>query len=717
MTGPKVVASTRANLIYDLISWFFNIILDIFFREIRPRGSHKIPHEGPVIFVAAPHANQFVDPLILMRECKRRVSFLIAEKSMHRKEIAFFAKSIQSIPVVRGQDVAKEGEGKIMLRDRIGAPTRIYGVGTAFTRQLHKGDQITLPDDAGSSEVVEIISNTEIVIKKEFKGLKALGLLDNADGTKYKCSPHINQDSVYKAVYEQLNRGGCIGIFPEGGSHDRSELMPLKAGVTIMALGAMAANPGLDVKIVPCGLNYFHPHKFRSRAVIEFGSPITIDPSLVTKFSEGGPSKREACGKLLDMIYNALRSVTVNAPDYEKLMVIQAGRRLYKPAHRKLHISQVVDLNRRFIHGYERYKDEPKVKELEQKVLAYNQLLKYHGLKDHQVDRTRVGGLWTFGLFCYRVSLLFFWGGLALPGFLLNLPVVIIARLISAKKAREALAASTVKLAGRDVLATWKLLVGLVFFPALYFFYAVVVFVISIHYNFPLKWKVLSPIITWNAMPFVSYASLRFGEAGLDVYRSLRPLFLALIPWTRHSVENLQTVRSKLSYDITDLINEYGPKVFPDFDSDRILNPTPPPPSSLSAQAGGLKRSRSAAALSSLFATPMDWLDDHVFNWAMADNEDADDIFFFLDKSNGGVSGRSYSNASSRASSRERSRSRTSSFKGHNTEGFKVERMTELPKNKTLDEVTRRIREGEFENGGPSFTVAQSDQVENKKAV
>jgi len=110
----------------------------------------------------------------------------------------------------------------------------------------------------------------------------------------------------------------------------------------------------------------------------------------------------------------------------------------------------------------------------------------------------------------------------------------------------------------------------------------------------------------------------------------------------------------------------------------------------------------------------MDWLDDNVFNWAKADDADADDIFFFLDKSNGGVSGRSYSNASSRAPSRERSR--TSSFKGHNGEGFKVERMTELPKNKTLDEVTRELREGELDNNRPTFTITQPAQAENKKS-
>ncbi|RCH96056.1 Glycerol-3-phosphate/dihydroxyacetone phosphate acyltransferase [Rhizopus azygosporus] len=49
---------TTADILYDCAAWLFNIMLDVFFREIRPRGSHKIPKEGPLIFVAAPHANQ-----------------------------------------------------------------------------------------------------------------------------------------------------------------------------------------------------------------------------------------------------------------------------------------------------------------------------------------------------------------------------------------------------------------------------------------------------------------------------------------------------------------------------------------------------------------------------------------------------------------------------------------------------------------------------------
>lgn len=91
------------------------------------------------------------------------------------------------------------------------------------------------------------------------------------------------------------------------------------AGVAIMALGSLAENPDSGLKIVPCGMNYFHAHKFRSRAVVEFGSPIEVPRELVEKYKRG--ERREAVGELLDTIYHALLAVTVNGPDYETLMV------------------------------------------------------------------------------------------------------------------------------------------------------------------------------------------------------------------------------------------------------------------------------------------------------------------------------------------------------------------------------------------------------------
>nr|CAG8599867.1 13910_t:CDS:2 [Entrophospora candida] len=573
--------------LYDIIVAFFSVILDIFFREVKSRGSHKIPKEGPVIFVAAPHANQFVDPLVLMRHCQRQVSFLIAEKSMKRRYI---------------------GKGRIYLENSKLDPTLIKGIGTEFTKDLKVGSQIALPDNNSVSEVIKIISDTELIIKKEFKELDAFKLLTNSEGTDFKCLPHVDQSQVYKSVYNTLNDGNCIGIFPE-------------AGVTIMALGAMARNPNLDVKIVPCGLNYFHAHHFRSRAVVEFGSPISITPDLVENFKKGGTDKREACSKLLDIIYKGLKAVTVNTPDYETLMVIQAARRLYRPEHHKLELHEVIELNRRFLSGYMKFKDNDRVKEMNNRVMAYNQLLKYHGLKDHQVNKTVEDGYRVLFLLIYRIIVLTIWIILGLPGFILNLPLIIIARVISAKKAKEAVESSSVKVAGRDVLATWKLLVALVVTPLLY-----------------------------------------------GSYASLRPLFLSLIPSTKSYFQTLREVREQLSYDLTELINELGPKIYPDFDNSRLVREVKGKSRSGSASPSPSRPSSTGLQFSS-FLTISDWLSEKNLDWERADDSDYDDVFFFLDQQNGKITGRSRSNSRTRIKD-QGSRSRSSSIGSNNDGGL-----------------------------------------------
>lgn len=83
----------------------------------------------------------------------------------------------------------------------------------------------------------------------------------------------------------------------------------------------MAENKDLKIKIVPVGLNYFHPHRFRSRAVVSYGVPITIEPELVEDYKKGGPSKHDAISKVLESGYEGLKSVTINAPNYDTLMV------------------------------------------------------------------------------------------------------------------------------------------------------------------------------------------------------------------------------------------------------------------------------------------------------------------------------------------------------------------------------------------------------------
>lgn len=54
---------------------------------------------------------------------------------------------------------------------------------------------------------------------------------------------------------------------------------------------------------------------------MSYGVPITIAPELVVKYAKGGLEKREAISSLLDDGYDGLKSVTINAPSYDVLMV------------------------------------------------------------------------------------------------------------------------------------------------------------------------------------------------------------------------------------------------------------------------------------------------------------------------------------------------------------------------------------------------------------
>ena len=270
---PKEDPKLLVPWVYDLGLWMLSILTDTFFREVFPRGAWRVPRRGPVILVAAPHANQFVDPILLMRvvraEAKRRISFLIAAKSMKRKFIGAMAGRMGALSVSRAMDEVKPAKGKIFLPDQDNDPTLIRGIGTDFTNgDFQKGGLIVLPkvrDQTPSTDIAEVLGPTELRLKKPFKTPEALQLLTQegsggstpggsgdgtgqSKGTKFKVAPHVDQSKVYDTVFQDLIAGGCIGMFPEGGSHDRPDLLPLKAGVAIMALGALAADPDCGLK-------------------------------------------------------------------------------------------------------------------------------------------------------------------------------------------------------------------------------------------------------------------------------------------------------------------------------------------------------------------------------------------------------------------------------------------------------------------------------------
>ena len=120
-----------------------------------------------------------------------------------------------------------------------------------------------------------------------------------------------------------------------------------------------------------------------------------------------------------------------------------------------------------------KWKDTERVQAVQRMSGEYNSRLKNLGLRDYQVahvmnhmSQGRAACLLLARVLAL-VGLIVLW----LPMTLLWLPLLVISRSISACKARQALQASNVKIMGRDVLATWKLIISLVLTPSLWILY------------------------------------------------------------------------------------------------------------------------------------------------------------------------------------------------------------------------------------------------------
>jgi len=289
-----VMIAEFKELLYFGVKIFINSLLSIFFRDIEVIGKDRLPRHGPMIFVIN-HANQFVDGLVVLGTCGNenfKVSYLMAEKSFQRPVIGDIASALDVVPVKRAQDDAIRGIGKISFAmtepsspssesssgvvveaaEEAGATATIRkltisGTDGFKTSAFKVGDKIRPMGTPTAVKVLEIIDETTCVVdatpvsEDDRSTVFAIGS-DNS--RTYDILKHVELHEIFEKVLDRLAIGGVFGIFPEGGSHDRTDLLPLKVGVALIAYSALERD-GVSVPIVPVGLNYFRTHRWRGK--------------------------------------------------------------------------------------------------------------------------------------------------------------------------------------------------------------------------------------------------------------------------------------------------------------------------------------------------------------------------------------------------------------------------------------------------------------------
>eukprot|EP00922_Rhytidocystis_sp_ex-Travisia-forbesii_P025428 GHVS01037334.1.p1 GENE.GHVS01037334.1~~GHVS01037334.1.p1 ORF type:complete len:704 (-),score=108.84 GHVS01037334.1:461-2572(-) len=434
----------------------------------------------------------------------------------------------------------------------------ILGGGTRFTIDVRVGYRVFI-DVTDSNQIAVTVrtvrSDTEMVVNEP------IGAACPPEGAAFTIQPKVDQTEVYDAVSDSLKDGDTIGIFPEGGSHDRTTLLPLKPGVAVMALCSVLEGAE-DVMILPVGLAYHQVDRFQSRATINIGMPIPITEEMAQAYQQ---DRRAATGKLLTQVEEGLRNCTLTAEDYDTMDCVKLCSGLFPPERLRVSQDRHHALHLRFATLFWRFGSHPKLVELKSVLNTYKRHLREYSILDDEVWHLKQS---TAGA---TLSLVEKCGAIALAA-VLGLPLAILwgpLRLIAYWKAERhrvvALAGSRVKIRATDVLASYKILVLMVLLPTFNIFYGMVfgLFFFSTYVE-----VLYSIALATCLLPFLFYVSLQYADKLIPLFRQIKTQVYVIngkINIWRDTERELITHRIEAQLMVRSIVDEFGPIISPTF--------------------------------------------------------------------------------------------------------------------------------------------------------
>lgn len=560
-----------SNFLYGSVKYFLKVVTSMYFQKINVIGQENIPKEGPVI-ICGNHANQFVDPMLIISNSTRNLSVCMAASSYSKPVIGYFAKKLAVIPVYRPEDGKIKAKGKIKMVSK----TKIEGIGTTFledtkdTTKFPLGLQSLMIKGKYMVYVSSIDSDTSITIKENEAVFETLSK-EEEEEFFYFYIPKMDNSKMFTEAYQILKNNGSVCIFPEGTSHDRTNFIKLKAGVALMALGAMAHHDTQEIKIMSAGLSYFRREEFRSQVLLEFGTPFTIPKEWGELFKT---DKKAAIEKTLKEIELRMKAVTITAPSFKESLCLGMCRSLYIPKDKQLPPEKYSELCKRFSKAYEEIRDRKDTKSLKRKIIRYMDELDNAGLDDAEVKTID----YSYGFFVrktiisfilFHVFLLF-----ALPMIGITAPFLWIVKKKAEKERIAAKAKNPNKIQALDVVSSVKITNFLKYLPLMFILWIIFMLFFINHYLAHLTghtMSIYSIIVLSSAIfPLYCYLSTLTVDRLFFYLDTMKTRFLFFC--YPKNVYRLKDTRSKLEAEVDDFVNNYV-KDNEELAKDRIIIP------------------------------------------------------------------------------------------------------------------------------------------------
>ena len=189
---------------------------------------------------------------------------------------------------------------------------------------------------------------------------------------------------MFAAVMTALARGEAVCLFPEGISHARGHLAPLRTGAARMVLES--GSRGTPVTIIPVGLNFERFSRFRSRVQAVFGRPFDGEDLRTLHETDPPAAVRELTGR----IEARLRRLMVEAEPRHDLRLVERADWLYAAARgAPPDPRERVERRRLIAAGMEtlRERNPEQLADVVARVNQYDASLRRFGLRDHDIDR------------------------------------------------------------------------------------------------------------------------------------------------------------------------------------------------------------------------------------------------------------------------------------------------------------------------------------------
>jgi 1-acyl-sn-glycerol-3-phosphate acyltransferase len=148
-----------------------------------------------------------------------------------------------------------------------------------------------------------------------------------------------NNEAILQEWIAMLAKGEDIIIFAEGNHNDPYTRGELQKGFARMALKFQHQHENIPLTIIPVGVHYEDHHAFRTRVLVNFGTPIDVN-----NIDHSSLNEREKLERIVDVTEQTLMSLAVNieGEDYVK-------KYAFLRQHRQFHsdmLSQVESDNR-----------------------------------------------------------------------------------------------------------------------------------------------------------------------------------------------------------------------------------------------------------------------------------------------------------------------------------------------------------------------------------